>query len=364
MSQIGFRCTNCNLFHKEDIWTLECSECKSPLDIEYLSNLIGRNLPINNFTNGLSLSEGNTPIVQLHSLDSMLGLKFLYGKLEYLNPTGSFKDRGVAVMLAIAKENGVSELVEDSSGNAGASVAAYAARLGMTAHIFAPSSTPQAKLIQIKKYGPKLHLIDGTRVDTTKSAVSYVKNAGLMYASHALSPYFLDGMKSFAYEVVEQFGNDVPDHLVIPVGNGGLFLGAWKGFVELIDAERIKKMPRLHCIQSSVSMPIVADYNGIDWKPDTLRSTVAGGICVEYPARRRQILEVLRITEGTALAVDDIDILRWQNRMAQKEGIFAEPTSAVAFAGLEKLVDQKVISSSEIVLVPITGFGLKDIISD
>lgn len=364
MSHIGFRCTNCNLLHQENILTLECLECKYPLDIEYPNNLIAHNSPIHNSTNGFSLSEGNTPTVQLHSLDSMLGLKFLYGKLEYLNPTGSFKDRGVAVMLTIAKENGVSELVEDSSGNAGASVAAYAARLGMTAHIFAPSSTPQAKLTQIKKYGPKLHLIDGTRADTTKSAVAYVKKTGLMYASHALSPYFLDGMKSFAYEVVEQFENDVPDHLVIPVGNGGLFLGAWKGFMELIDAGRIMKMPRLHCIQSSVSMPIVADYNEVDWKLDTLKGTVAGGICVESPARRRQILEVLRMTKGTALDVDDIDILRWQNRMAQKEGIFAEPTSAVAFAGLEKLVNQKAISSSEIVLVPVTGFGLKDIILD
>ena len=371
MSHIGFRCTNCNLSHKEDIWTLECSECAFPLDIEYLSdtvnhfsNLIGPNLPIHNSTKPFSISEGNTPIVQLHSLDDMLGLNFLYSKLEYLNPTGSFKDRGTAIMLAAVKEHGVSELVEDSSGNAGASVAAYAARFGMTAHIFAPSSTPQAKLTQIKKYAPKLHLIDGTREDTTKAAVAYVKNVGLVYASHALSPYFLEGMKSFSYEVVKQFEDHVPDHLVIPVGNGGLLLGAWKGFVELLDAKLIKKIPRLHCVQSSVSMPIVADYNEADWTPDSLESTVAGGICVESPARRSQILKVLKMTEGSALAVDDIDILRWQNRLAQKEGIFAEPTSAVAFAGLEKLVDQRVISSSDTVLVPITGFGLKDIIPD
>ena len=266
-------------------------------------------------------------------------------------------------MMAVAREHGMAEVVEDSSGNTGASISAYAARNGITAHIFAPSTAPAAKVRQIAVYGAQLHSIDGSREEVAAAAVAYSKEERrLVYASHALSPYFLEGTKTFAYEVAQRFGDEekMPDHMVFPVGNGSLLIGAWKGFAELRDAGNIVEVPRLHVVQSRSVMPVVAAYRGEQWNRETAAGTVAGGIAVAAPARRAEMLRVLGATNGVAVAVDDSETLRWQQMLAKKEGIFAEPTSAAAFAGLAQLVDQGVIGSSESVLVPVTGFGLKD----
>lgn len=371
MSHIMLRCTACGAGHHADMATLACRECSSPLQVEYQeraerhappggSNAGDIPLPFHGSESGVSLGEGDTPSVKLSRSGELLDLNELYAKLEFLNPTGSFKDRGTAVMMFVAKENGVTEIVEDSSGNAGASVAAYAARAGIKAHIFAPATAPAAKLRQIKVYGAEVHAIPGSREDTTAAAVAYYRERGLVYASHALSPYFLEGTKSFAYEVAEQFGSALPDHIVLPVGNGSLLIGAWIGFQELRDAGRVAKAPRLHCVQTRAVMPIASAYQKTAWSVGDAGATVAGGIAVAAPARQREILEVLRDTHGVAVAVEEDDILRWKERLARREGIFAEPTSAAAFAGLEQLVSQGTVAAEDRVLVPVTGFGLKD----
>ena len=290
----------------------------------------------------------------------LLGLRDLYAKLEFLNPTGSFKDRSSSVMMSVAREQGVSEIVEDSSGNAGASIAAYAARAGIRAHIFAPASAPSAKLQQIKVYGAEAHLIEGPREATANAALAYHREKHLVYASHALSPFFIEGTKTFAYEVALQFAERIPDHIVLPVGNGSLSLGTSKGFHELKQAALVSKTPRIHCVQASAFMPVVAAYSSTSWVPQDGARTVAGGISVAAPARLKQILDVLTETGGTAVAVDDEDILRWQSQLARREGIYGEPTSAAALAGLDRLIERGEIMPSDSVLVPITGFGLKD----
>ncbi|MGH2544449.1 MAG: threonine synthase, partial [Ardenticatenaceae bacterium] len=179
-----------------------------------------------------------------------------------------------------------------------------------------------------------------------------------VYASHNLSPYFIEGTKTFAYELARQM-ESVPDHIVVPVGNGSLFIGAYKGFGELMGAGKVSTMPKLHCIQARAVMPIVAAFQGSAWMPSSVR-TIAGGISVGSPPRLHQVLDVLRASNGVALAVEDGDMLRWQKLLAEKEGIYAEPTSAAAFAGLEELVTSGEVRRDELVLVPITGFGLKD----
>ena len=352
--------------------TLWCRECGSPLGVEYLQATGGDAaalaagsavpLPLHGVSSAGTLGEGETPCVDLAAVRGALGLQRLWGKLEYLNPTGSFKDRGSSVMMAVARELGVTEVVEDSSGNAGASVSAYAARNSITAHIFAPSTAPAAKVRQIAVYGAQLHSIDGSREEVAAAAAAYSKERRLVYASHALSPYFLEGTKTFAYEVARRFGDEekMPDHIVFPVGNGSLLIGAWKGFTELRDAGNIVEVPRLHVVQSRSFMPVVSAYRGEEWNRETAADTVAGGIAVAAPARRAEMIRVLGATDGVAVAVDDSETLRWQELLAKKEGIFAEPTSAAAFAGLAQLVDQGVIGSGESVLVPVTGFGLKD----
>ena len=234
------------------------------------------------FLDAVSLGEGNTPIVSLPSVASRLGIQSLDAKLEYINPTGSFKDRGTAVVIAAAKQHGVSEVVEDSSGNAGASVSAYAARAGMKAHIFAPSSAPQAKLRQIVAYGAQVHSIPGPREATTAAAVEYATVHSLVYASHVLSPYFVEGTKLFAYEIFHRSGDRMPQHIVMPVGNGSLLLGALKGFSELKRGGHITEIPRLHAVQAKNVMPIVAAFQGLTDAPP-IATTVAGGIAVGNP---------------------------------------------------------------------------------
>ena len=351
--------------------TIACAKCRGPLDVEYPSERDGGAwqaewagfsipMPTHGPIDAASLGEGNTPLARLPALGELLGLKELYGKLEFMNPTGSYKDRGTAVMMAVARELGVKEVVEDSSGNAGASVSAYAARCGVKAHVFAPATAPVAKVRQIKVYGAEVHSIEGSRDDTTDAAVAYYEERRLVYASHAWSPYFLEGTKTFAYEVAGQCGERLPEHIVFPVGNGGLFLGARRGFLELRRDGRISRMPRLHAVQSRSVMPLVAGHRGEEWTLASAERTVAGGISVARPARGRQVLDALRDTDGVAVAVDDADILRAHRLLSTMEGVFAEPTSAAAFAGLERLVADGVIGADDPTLVPVTGFGLKD----
>jgi threonine synthase len=189
-----------------------------------------------------------------------------------------------------------------------------------------------------------------------------------------MSPYFVEGTKLFAYEVFEQSGGDLPKHIVIPVGNGSLLLGALKGFSELRAGGHITEIPRLHAVQAEGVMPLVAAMRGSSpalrqaqhERIPTLqapggRNTVAGGIAVGSPARLDEMVQAIRGTDGTATAVSDNEILTWRDTLAQTEGVYGEPTSAAAFAGLARLVELGKINPNESVLVPITGFGLKDV---
>ena len=207
MSHFLLECSECGTTHEPDMATLACRDCGSPLLVSYHkgadsgSPVLSRTrrwagppipLPLHDRDMLVSLGEGDTPCVELAAIGRLLGLNRLFAKLEIMNPTGSFKDRGTAVMMSAAREHGVIEVVEDSSGNAGASVSAYAARAGITAHIFAPVGAPEAKLQQIRVYGAEAHLVEGSREATTEAALAYQESHGLVYASHNMSPYFIE----------------------------------------------------------------------------------------------------------------------------------------------------------------------------
>ena len=371
MPHFLLECSECGTPHEPDMVTLACRGCGSPLLVSYRAGagdgspvlsagLAGPPIPLPLHDRGklVSLGEGNTPCVELAETGRRLGLNRLFAKLEIMNPTGSFKDRGTAVMMSVAREHGVTEVVEDSSGNAGASVSAYAARAGIGAHIFAPAGAPEAKLQQIRVYGAEAHLVEGSREATTEAALRYQESHGLVYASHNMSPYFIEGTKTLAYELTREL--PALRHIVMPVGNGSLFIGAWKGYGELIAAGALTHMPKFHAIQAAAVTPIAAAYIGQPWSPDSASETVAGGISVADPPRIRQVLRVLESSQGVAMAVADEATLRWQRLLAQTEGIYAEPTSAAAFAWLEELVRRGDIGADESVVVPVTGFGLKD----
>jgi threonine synthase len=316
-------------------------------------------LPLTRASERMSLGEGNTPLVALPGIAAALGIRQLWAKLEMMAPTGSFKDRGSAVLVSAALEAGVTEFVEDSSGNAGASLSAYAAAAGITAHVFFPDSAAQGKVDQIGIFGATLHPTPGPRQAATDAAVSYVAEHSLPYLSHNLSPYFLEGMKSFSYEIVGSDAASITD-IVVPVGNGSLLIGMFKGFEELRASERITSAPALHAVQASAVRPLVAALNNEEWTFDADLKTVASGISVSYPPRLQQCVDVITLSNGSGIAVDDDAMLRWQRRLSSEAGIFCEATSAAAFAGLAEMVASGAISEGAQVLIPITGSGLKE----
>ncbi|SVA52871.1 uncharacterized protein METZ01_LOCUS105725 [marine metagenome] len=365
-----FSCSSCGWRTDPTPNLLSCTVCESPLDVEYMSGsapsvqpkgwrgpLIP--LPISSQEDYLTLGEGNTPVVNLERICEFTDVE-LFAKLEFLNPTGSFKDRGTSIMISVLKSMGITELVEDSSGNAGASVSAYSALAGITANIFAPTAAPGPKISQIKVYGAETHLIEGTRDETTEAAIRFASENSLSYASHNLSPFFIEGTKIFAYEVFEQFSGEMPTDVVIPVGNGSLYLGMWKGLVELKEEGLIGTLPKLHCVQAKSVMPVAAAYKGQNWDISCLKPTIAGGIAVATPPRLHQVIQVLQKSGGTAITVSEEEIGCWHTYLPANEGLFAEPTSAAAFAGAEKLVESGIIPAGSRILIPVTGFGLKD----
>lgn len=355
------RCLGCEATRPPTVSVLTCDTCGGLFEIEYLDPPPGDSplLPIGRPQERITLGEGNTPLVELRRLAGELGLGRLWAKMEHVAPTGSFKDRGSAVLMSVALEHGVKEFVEDSSGNAGASLSAYAAAAGIKAHVFAPASASPGKLQQIEVFGAQLHRVEGPRQAAADAARAFVKERGLVYLSHNYSPFFSEGMKAFSYEIARSPAARVR-HIVIPVGNGSLLIGGRTGFAELVEAGVIEAAPRFHCVQAAAVRPIVAVLNGENWQFDRAGRTVASGIAVSKPPRLEQAVDAVRDTGGAGVAVDDPSILAWQRRLARTEGIFCEATSAAAFAGLEQLVRLGVVRRGEEALLPITGSGLKE----
>jgi threonine synthase len=319
-------------------------------------------LPLAKDESIVSLQEGMTPLKRASRYGLSIGLTELVLKLDYLNPTGSFKDRGNTVNVSRLRELNINSVIEDSSGNAGSSLAAYCASGGIHCTLYVPEYTVHEKLIQAQIYGAEIVKIAGSRTDVAKAAENVWRNSGKYYASHNLSPFFFDGMKTVAYEIAEELHWQTPDHIVFPVGGGALMGGTWKGLRELISLGWVERLPRLHCVQSEACMPIVEAFEKHieSIRPAIEKETIAGGIRISNPARGSQILQALKHTDGMAVSVSDDSILKHQKLLARMEGIFVEPTSCAALAGLETLREIGVISNHESVIVPLTGFGLKD----
>lgn len=302
----------------------------------------------------VSLGEGLTSLVEL----DIYGLRTQF-KLEFLMPTGSFKDRGTAVLASFLKEQGIDEVVEDSSGNAAASLAAYCARAGIKARIFVPSYASPAKLKQIEIYGAELVPVPGPRTQAARAAEEAAR-AGSYYASHYWNPLVLEGLKTVAFELAEQLGWRAPDNLIFPSGHGTFLLGTYRGFQELAQAGMVGGMPRLFAIQASACAPLAeALQRGLS-EPSEIEpgETVAEGIRIDKPVRGREVLSAIQESGGAALSIEEEEIEGAQTALAHR-GLFIEPTSAVAVAGLKRLIEQKTIKLGQLTVVPLTGSGLK-----
>jgi len=297
----------------------------------------------------VSLGEGMTPLQQAPEWDAEF-------KLEYVFPTGSFKDRGATTTLSRALELGVDRVVEDSSGNAGAAIATYAARAGIDAEIYVPASVKASKLRAIEAAGATPVRVEGSRQDVTDACIdaAVAEGADAWYASHAWSPAFFAGTATFAYETALQRDWEVPDAVVTPLGHGTLFLGAYRGFRALADAGWIDDVPRMYGAQAAGYAPIAAELHD-----DTAGSNdVADGIQIRDPVRKEAILDAIEASGGDTIAMGERSVERELDRL-HEAGFYTEPTCAVAPAGLAELRDRGEIRESEDVVVPLTGSGLK-----
>ncbi len=359
-------CSNCQTVHPKDraIWRCACGGYLDftpdtmfrPDDLKQRPASLWRYrepLGIACSEHIVTLGEGFTPLVR-----DRLGEQPVLLKLDYLCPTGSFKDRGSTVMLSKLKEWGVGELLEDSSGNAGASVAAYASRAGIKAHVYIPGYTSAGKAAQIGMYGADLVKVPGTREDTAQAAWNAAQE--MFYASHNWSPYFINGLKTLAYELAEQLNWQAPDWVVTPVGGGSSILGLYLGFRDLLQAGIIKQMPRLAAVQAKNCAPV---YHA--WKQDltdvpavSKQETAAEGISIAKPVKGRDILQAIRATNGVVLTVEDEAIWAMLTELG-KRGIYVEPTSAAAPAAVLALLQQGLSTTDQTVVVQLTGSGLK-----
>ncbi|WP_457752087.1 pyridoxal-phosphate dependent enzyme [Thermococcus sp.] len=349
-------CSKCGREYPEE-FRLTC-ECGGTLLIRRelppdFSDVLSGHLDIRRYLKLLPVSDDYLPepvpaITPVSKLDIGGATTFL--KLEYLQPTGSFKDRGTWVMVAKLREEGISEVVLDSSGNAAISLAAFARGAGIKAHLFVPLRTSQGKLTLLERLGAELHVVNGDRMTVHREAIRFSEGNALTYVSHWVNPYFLEGTKTAAFEAYEQLG--LPDYVIAPVGSGTLFLGLWKGFSELRSMGKIDELPTFVAVQAS-------GYESL-CERSPVKSRLAEGIAITEPPRLEEMKAVLEETGGTCVSVGDSEIARALKWLWER-GFMVEPTSATVLAALWRLQKSGFIPSDSRVLLPLTGSGLKTV---
>jgi len=291
---------------------------------------------------GITIGEGVTPMLKLKvdRLDLLL-------KMENLQPTGSFKDRGAYTLINEINKVGIKKIALDSAGNAGASMAAYAAAADMECTVYVPDDTSKERIEQIEAYGAKTVPVPNGRM---KACAAVKMNLGdAYYASHVYNPLFFEGMKSMAHEIYDQLGGSVPEYIFMPVGNGTMLIGLFQGFME------IGRLPHLVAVQSKRCAPLYEAFHNLPEEPK--RSTVATSIRIEKPKRLKDMVEYIKASDGDVIAVEDKEILQAKKYLGGR-GIYAETTSAAALAGALKVFGAGKPDNYRVV-IPITGNGLK-----
>lgn len=346
------RCQKCGKMHKG--FKIMC-DCGGVLDYveefrdDFDSSLKREYLDVRRYIHFIPVKEEFLPNLRLPITPiverEIKGIRVFF-KLEYLMPSGSFKDRGTYVTISKLKENGVNEVTLDSSGNAALSLALFAKNEGIKAHLFIPDHTSEGKKKLLKRLEAEVHEIKGSRMEVHKKAVSFEKG---LYISHWYNPYFIEGTKVAAYEVYEQIGN--VDYAITPVGSGSLFLGLYKGFKELNNLGK-SKIPKMIAVQGK-------GYESLREKSHE-ESKLAEGIAIPEPPRKEQMLKILEETEGTCISVGDGEI-----KSALKEltsmGFLVEPTSATAYGAFKSLLEEGYFETGSKILIPLTGSGLKNL---
>ena len=362
-----YHCHACDSIYAIDTLRYNC-DCGGALNLEKTENLFPLDgisersstiwryreaIPVDEDASIVSLGEGMTPLLPFNDAE-----REHYLKLDFMLPTGSYKDRGASVLISKLRELGVRDVVEDSSGNAGAAIAAYCASAEIGCTIYCPASTSKGKLAQIGAYGARLKLIEGNRAATTEAVLEAAETA--YYASHNWNPFFLEGTKTVAFEIAEQLDWRAPDHVICPIGFGSVYLGLYIGFAELYEGGVVDKIPRLLGVQSAACCPIYSAYsrNSRIERIPQIYETLAEGIAAERPIRGEMIMEVRRKTDGAFTIVSEEEIGFGVKILARK-GIYVEPTSAVVVKAFDKFAEAGIIRQGDRVVSILTGSGLK-----
>lgn len=319
-------------------------------------------LPVIHEENIVTLGEGQTPLIHARALGSSLGLDHLYIKDESLNPTGSFKARGMAVAVSMAKELGIRKVAAPSAGNAASAMAAYAARADIEANIFMPTSAPVANQIECKVFGANVTLIDGVISDCGLVVAQCKEKNGWFDLSTLKEPYRVEGKKTMGYELAEQLGWRLPDWILYPTGGGTGLIGMWKAFDEMEAMGWIgTQRPKMVCVQCSGCAPIVKAFKEGTAKAEPWPNahTIASGLCVPVAIGDFLMLRILRQSGGMALMVDDDELRGAIQRVGKAEGVFCAPEGAACLPALERLICEGLIRPQDEIIFFNTGAGLK-----
>ena len=371
-------CSSCGLKHDWRALQNLCTACQKPLFPTYDLAAVGRVasrdslklrekslwryrelLPLPLDVEAITLGEGGTPLLRASKFGAGLDL---WIKEEGLNPTQSFKARGMAVAVSMAKHLGATKLAVPSAGNAGGALAAYAARAGLEAHIFMPRDTPRANIIECREVGANVVLINGLITDCGAEIARRKTAEGWFDMSTLKEPYRVEGKKTLGYELAEQFNWVLPDVILYPTGGGTGLIGMWKAFDEMealgwIDAGR----PRMFSVQASGCAPIVRAFERGEESAAEFPNaqTCASGLRVPKAVGDFLMLRILRESKGGAVTVEDDEMLRVGREVGSTEGLFVAPEGAACFAALRKLLTAKKIKPAERIVIFNTGSGIK-----
>ena len=375
MNVTHLECSNCGAVHDHDRIQTVCSTCGSTLlvryDLERVRGLLSQSdawkqegtlwryaevLPVEK-KNIITLGEGYTPIFQLKKLKNVS----LWLKEESLNPTGTFKARGMAVAVSRARELGITDLVVPSAGNAGAALSFYCARGGMRAHVFMPEDTPAVIMRECHAAGADVHCVAGTIAEAgVKAREEGMKHSWFNMAT-LQEPYRLEGKKTMGYEIAEQFHWELPDVILYPTGGGTGLIGIWKAFEELEDLGWISgNRPRMVSVQSTGCAPVVKAFREGKKTAEPWENprTIAAGLNVPHPFADTLILRVIEESRGSAVSVTDEEILTAIRELACHEGVYACPEGAATYAAYQNLAASGFIDRDETALIINTGSGL------
>jgi threonine synthase len=381
MNVTHLECAACHLEHEARRLHNLCRECGKPLLVRYdldqaartltRESLAGRRpdlwryrevLPVNDDANIVSLGEGWTPLLRAARLGKEIGIAELYIKDESQNPTQSFKARGMSAAVSMAKELGAQKLAVPSAGNAAGALAAYAARAGLECFIFMPDDTPRANIVECEQTGAHVTLMAGLITDCGAEVARRKEAEGWFDVSTLKEPYRVEGKKTLGYELAEQFGWELPDVIIYPTGGGTGLIGMWKAFAEMEQLGWIgPKRPRMVTVQASGCAPIVRAFEkGERFAAEFPNAeTVASGLRVPKAIGDFLILDALRASGGTALAVTDEELIAATRAVGAAEGIFCAPEGAACLPALKQLLAAGEVDQSDRVVLFNTGAGVK-----